>query len=143
MTQNQSISTKFFYALLLGAILTLSGCAAADKQKRMNHIDITLSDFRKAIRWGYFEDALRYIQVKDYSEPLRDPDYLKNIRITSYEYGNKSYSEDDTKLNVIALISYYDVNQGTVNDIAVDQVWWFDPEKKRWFLDGDIPDMSQ
>jgi hypothetical protein len=109
----------------------------------MNHIDITLNDFRKAIRWGYFEEALRFVQVKDYSEPLRNSDYLKNIRITSYEYGNKSYSEDDTKLNVIALISYYDVNKGTVNDIAVDQVWWFDPEKKRWFLDGDLPDMTR
>ncbi len=142
MTINRLNSSHFFSVLMICLVLTLSACASADKYKRTDQIDITLNDFRKAIRWGYYEEAARYIQIKDYSKPLRSPEYLKNIRITSYEYGEKFFSEDNTKLEVNALISFYDVNRGTVKKITDKQTWWFDAEKNHWFLDGDIPDMT-
>ena len=134
-------TTKFITTVLIAVVLTLSACATADKQKRMNSIDIALNDFRKAVRWGYFEEALSFIQIKDYSRTLRNPDYLKSIRITAYEYGKKHFSEEGKKLNVTALISFYNVDRGTVNDIVEDQTWRFDDDQKRWFLDGDLPEM--
>ena len=135
-------SLKIIYFMLMVLVLAFSGCAGMDKNKQQNQIEISLNDFRKALRWGYFENASQFIQTKDYDKPLRDLDYLKNVRITSYEYGNKRFSEEGSRLDVIALISFYNVNQGTVSDIAVDQVWWFDAEKNRWFLDGDLPDLT-
>jgi len=136
------IKTKTIYFILMALTLTFSGCASMDKSKQHDLIEVSLNDFRKALRWGYFENATQFIQAKDYKETLRDPAYMKNVRITAYEYNNKRFSEEGNQLDVTALISYYNVNQGTVSDIAVDQTWWFDAEKNRWFLDGDLPDLS-
>ena len=130
------------YVLLVCLSLAITACATVDKSKRLDLLDINLTDFRKAVRWGYYDEATRYIQIKDYKEPLRSPDTLKNIRITSYEYGKKFLSDEETRLEVTAVISFYDVNRGTVSTISDNQIWWFDAEKKFWFLDGDIPDLT-
>ena len=142
MTKYRTNSSNYLYALLISLVLAVSGCANIDKNKRINSVDFRLNDFRQALRWGYYENALQFIQPKDYQKPLRSPEYLKNIRITSYEYGDKHLSEDGTRLDVTALISFYNIDQGTVKDIAETQIWWFDQEKKNWFLDGDIPDLT-
>ena len=142
MTINRFNSSGLLSVVMICLVLTVSACASADKYKRTDQIDITLNDFRKAIRWGYYEEAARYIQIKDYSKPLRNPGYLKNIRITSYEYGEKFFSDENTKLEVVATISFYNINRGIVKEITARQIWWFDPEKKHWFLDGDLPDLT-
>ncbi len=135
-------SFKLIYFILVAITLTLSSCASMEKNKQHDLINVSLNDFRKALRWGYFENATHLIQIKDYKEPLRNFEYMKNVRITAFEYGNKRFSEEGNRLDVTALISFYSVNQGTVKDITENQTWWFDAEKKRWFLDGDLPDLS-
>ena len=135
-------TSNLSYVLFVCLCLTISACATVDKSKRLDLLDISLNDFRKALRWGYYEEAARYIQIKDYKRPLRNPDYLKSIRITSYEYGKKVLSEDKMKLEISSLINFYDVNHGIVSTVSENQIWWFDAEKKLWFLDGDIPNLT-
>ncbi len=138
MSKNQFI----FYILFVCFGLTISACSTVDKTKRLDLLESSMNDFRKAVRWGYYDEATRYIQIKDYKKSLRNPDYLKNVRITTYEYGKKFFNEDKTKLEVTALIGFYNVDQGTVKSINENQIWWFDAEKSLWFLDGDIPDLT-
>ncbi len=142
MFLNRLKLTHLFTTSIVCISLMLSACTSMDSSKRMDNISDSLNSFRKAVRWGYYDEATRYIQLKDYTQTMRDTEYLKNIRITSYEYGQKHFSEDKNKLDVIALISFYDVNRGSVRSISEKQSWWFDEENKRWFLDGDIPDFT-
>lgn len=132
----------FSYIFIICLSLIASSCSTLGKNSQLDSIEQSLNDFRKALRWGYYEQAVNHIQIKNYKEPLRDTEYLKNIRITSYEYGKKSFSEDGSTADVVALINFYDVNQGTVSTINQKQTWWFDSEHKRWFLDGDFPDFT-
>lgn len=139
MRNRFSIDRILILAVLL---ICLSACAGMDRSKQLDLLEMSLDDFRKSIRWGYFEQAASYVQIKNYAKPRRDPAYLKNIRITAYEYANKRLSEDQTLADVTALISYYDVNRGTVKDLVEHQIWWYDTASNRWLLDGDIPDFS-
>ncbi len=131
-----------FISLLVMVGVVTQGCASFEKNSKLDALELSLNDFRKAIRWGYYESAAQHIRQKKYDKPLHDPTYLKNIRITSYEYGVRQFSEDGNRVTVTAHISYYDVDRGTVHSTSEKQNWWFDPESKRWFLDGDIPDLK-
>lgn len=128
--------------IIIALLICLSACAGMGSSKQLDSLEMSLNEFRKSLRWGYFEQASSYIGVKNYTKPLRDRSYLKNIRITSFEYGSQQLSDDQTLADVTALISYYDVNHGTVNDIVEHQIWWYDTASGRWLLDGDIPDFS-
>lgn len=130
----------FFITTSLATFLALCLSLTACVPKSGGGLDDSLSEFRKALRWGFYDAAVAYIKTKNYDKPLRDRTHLKNIRITSYEYGGRRFLEDESTTEVLALISFYDVNRGSVVTLQEKQIWYLDPELNNWFLDGDIPD---
>ncbi|MFK8068367.1 MAG: hypothetical protein AB8D52_08980 [Gammaproteobacteria bacterium] len=134
--------SHFFYMFVICLSLSTTACSNLNKKSQLDLLEQSLSDFRKALRWGYYPQATSFIQLKNYKQSLRDTEYLKNIRITSYEYGPKTFSEDGTTVDVIALINFYDVDRGTVSTISEKQTWWLNSDQKIWLLDGDIPNLT-
>lgn len=135
---NQARWCSVFALIML--TLILSGCAGMmDKSQKLDKLDISLNEFRKSLRWGYVENAAGFIRLKDYTSRLRDAAYIKEIRITKYEYAITSLNDAQDVAQVQVQISFYDVNRGTVVEMTDQQTWWLDREERRWFLDGDLP----
>ena len=40
-------------------------------------------------------------------------------------------------------ISYYHIDQGSVRTIEDVQLWWYQEESERWYIDGDFPAFLQ
>ncbi len=139
---NKTNLSHFSYALVICLSLSTTACSNLNKKSQLDLLEQSLNDFRKALRWGYYAQAASFIQLKNYKKSLRDTEYLKNIRITSYEYSQKTFSKDGTTVDVTALINFYDVDQGTVSTISEKQIWWLNNEQKLWLLDGDIPNLT-
>ncbi len=138
--QVPSLSDYILIGLLLTLFTAMNGCAGImDKSKKLDKLELSLNDYRKSLRWGNINNAAAYIKLKNYSTPLRDQAILKNVRITSYEYNIQQLNDDQTEATVIAQISFYDVNRGSVVDMLDRQSWWLDMESKQWNLDGDLP----
>ena len=64
-----SMLRRSLCSLLLGVMMVaLAGCASAERKahdQREVALTDTLENYRKLIRWGSFEEASRYLKVRD------------------------------------------------------------------------------
>ena len=132
--------------LTLIAIILLSGCYNIGVSKRNNQYEKTTNSYRIYLRWGEYEKAAAFVKMRNGTPRELDLDYLKEIRITRYEIINEFINVDEEKFPeeiVVDLdIDFYSESTLTVKNLRYQQVWWYDVEEERWFLDSDLPDFS-
>jgi hypothetical protein len=135
--------------LLLAFLLTLTvaGCAKVEATKRSNQFQQTLKDFNASIRWGYFEQARTFINMREGVPRELDLDYLQEIRVTRYDITRKTAIgdnlQDPREVVIDVAIDYYHDSTLRVKSIKYQQMWWYDDVAKQWFLDADLPDFKQ
>lgn len=95
--------------------------------------------YGKLIRWKAYEDAAKYIKLRDDGEVVINTDLLNEIRVTKYEVASMVLSEDNDEAAVLAEISYYHERVNNVHNIRDQQVWWKDEKTGAWYLDGQLP----
>lgn len=129
------------WAALLGLVLT--GCASMESKERIESLDRSLIIYGKALRWGDYEEAALYRLPRD-GRPVRsvNRDDFKDIRVSSYQIFEQRFNRAQTEARVIMSISYYHEDTGTARTITDQQTWWYEPNQKRWFLDGDLPEFA-
>lgn len=129
------------WAALLGLVLT--GCASMESKERIEGLDRSLITYGKALRWGDYEEAALYRLPRD-GRPVRsvNRDDFKDIRVSSYQIFEQRFNRAQTEARVIMSISYYHEDTGTARTITDQQTWWYEPNQKRWFLDGDLPEFA-
>jgi hypothetical protein len=71
-----------------------------------------------------------------------DFDFLKGIRVTSYEVVSKQLLPEQMEAKVTVSIDYYHDSMGTIRTISDHQLWWYDESQERWVLDGELPDFA-
>lgn len=130
------------WAALLGLVLT--GCASMESKERIESLDRSLITYGKALRWGEYEEAALYRLPRD-GRPVRsvNRDDFKDIRVTSYQVFEQRFNRAQTEAGVTMSISYYHEDTGTARTITDQQTWWYEPNQKRWFLDGDLPEFTR
>lgn len=130
------------WAALLGLVLT--GCASMESKERTESLDRSLITYGKALRWGEYEEAALYRLPRD-GRPVRsvNRDDFKDIRVTSYQVFEQRFNRAQTEAGVTMSISYYHEDTGTARTITDQQTWWYEPNQKRWFLDGDLPEFTR
>ena len=130
------------WAALLGLVLT--GCASMESKERIESLDRSLITYGKALRWGEYEEAALYRLPRD-GRPVRsvNRDDFKDIRVTSYQVFEQRFNRVQTEARVTMSISYYHEDTGTARTITDQQTWWYEPNQKRWFLDGDLPEFTR
>ncbi|MGA7298464.1 MAG: hypothetical protein WBW92_13285 [Rhodanobacteraceae bacterium] len=124
--------------LLVAAVLSLAGCATRTKESLL---DQTLNAYAGTIRWGSIASAAEYI----------DPAVLKNnppselqlaryqhVRVSGYET-NGPQPVSETEVHQRVVIGLINVHTQTQRSIIDNQVWKFDPESKRWWLESGLP----
>jgi hypothetical protein len=134
---------KQVLAMLLTA-LTLAGCGSMQTQQRMSSLEETLNAYRILLRWGQYEDALAYIRFRPGSEKeVATPDFeaLKQVRLGSYDIAEKVLSSDENEAMVRVMMTYYASDSNVLHSLRQVQTWWYNEDKKRWYLEGELPDL--
>ena len=126
----------------MALVVSLASCSrlpSVKQQKRASSLDASVAVYRKMIRWGHFDEAVKYIRTNDGSEIIPDLDRIARYRVTSYEIGNQLLADTGTEALVVALIEYYELDSGVLHSLRDDQLWWYDEGEKRWYLGSSLP----
>jgi hypothetical protein len=133
-------------AAIVVAVLVLAGCGSMQTNQRASSLDETLNAYRILLRWAQYEDAMTYIRFRPGREPDAEPEApdfeaLKQVRLASYDIAEKVLLEDKNEANVRVMMSYYASDSNVLHSLRQMQTWWYDEEKKRWYLEGTLPDL--
>ena len=138
LTKNYSkYSQKLFMSIIICLLLLLLGACATTADK-MDKLNSTLRGYEKALRWAKFDMAYSFHKW-DSDEQPSIPNHLKNIRLTSYGVGNRSFDEKTMTAKQTVTIRFYnqsDLRERTLED---KQRWKYFPDSKRWYLISEPP----
>jgi hypothetical protein len=130
-------------AMLLTALM-VAGCGSMQTQQRASSLDETLNAYRILLRWAQYEDAMGYIRFRPGKEQeIATPDFeaLKQVRLASYDIADKVLSSDENEATVRVLMTYYASDSNVLHSLRQIQTWWYNEEKKKWYLEGELPDL--
>jgi hypothetical protein len=139
----RALAAVFAPGLLALALLALvAGCGSAPsigRQGRQNTLDASVETYRKVIRWGYYDEALKYLRTQDGTPPAADLDRAARYRVTAYDVRETLLSDTGREARVVAVIDYYEIDRGLVQTLRDEQYWWFSDDEKRWYLSSGLP----
>ncbi|MCH8163171.1 MAG: hypothetical protein IIA99_03650 [Proteobacteria bacterium] len=74
-------------------------------------------------------------------------EYLENFSVTSFKIISKTIipsSEKDgiNEAVVVAEMSYFHKEQGTIRKSNLNQLWWYNAEIKRWLVETEFPEFK-
>lgn len=122
--------------------LLLVGCVSTRDDNRGRELDASLKTFTKLMRWGEFESASAYLVSRDGAPRAVNLDRLRGFRITQFEVSSQIVANDGAEVKVQHRVQYYGEDSGVVRTLQYDQNWWYDPERRRWFVDSDLPELK-
>ncbi len=132
--------------LIIAYALLLTGCWNMGASKRSNQFDDTVNAYRILIRWGEFEKARNYIRLRQGEMHEFDPEYYQNIRVSRYEVIDRIAVGDDPddprEILVIIALDFNHADEVLLHTLRYEQLWWYDDEMARWFLDSNLPDFN-
>lgn len=134
--------TRAAIVSLLFVCSFLAGCGSVPvvgKQSRATAFDNAAATYGKLLRWGYFDEAVAYLRARDGDTVVPDLSLIARHRITSYDIKSQLLADTGREGRVVAVIDYYDVDSGVLQSLRDEQLWWFDDETKRWYLDSPLP----
>ena len=129
--------------LLAFGLVLLSGCVTQkiEKQKKADSLESTLYRFATTIRWGYFDEAYRFRKYEkgEYPQP---PKSLATIRVTAYDVLHPpTLMVEDVAVQLVE-IKYVFIDAQKVKTLRDKQIWIFDKDDKRWYLDSPMPEFN-
>lgn len=131
---------------LLAALLltTLAGCGSMplSKSDRGVVLEAALNNYRKLIRWGYYDEAAKYLRSNDGQPITADLKRAARYRVTSYSVSNQVVADDGKEARVIAAVEYYELDSGVIRVLHDAQMWWYEAEGKRWYLASPLPNFG-
>jgi hypothetical protein len=130
-------------SILLSTLLLLSGCATDRRNDALVH---TMIAYANAVRWDGFEAAEQFVdpKVRD-AHPITDLDRerFKQVQVNDYDDGNGPVASGENEVRQNVHISLTNLHTQSVRTIVDRQVWRYDPEKGKWWLETGIPNLNQ
>ncbi len=125
------------------SLMLLSGCVTekVKQQKKADSLESTLYHYSSAIRWGYFDEAysFRKYEKGEYPKP---PKNLANVRVTAYDVLHPpTLMVEDVAVQLVE-IRYYLIDSQRVRTMREKEVWIYDEDARRWYLDSPIPEFK-
>jgi hypothetical protein len=102
-------------------------------------LDASVSTYRKMIRWGYYDEAVKYLRTSDGSQASPDLDRAARYRVTKYDVGDQLLADNGKEARVTAMIEYYELDSGVIQTLRDEQYWWYEDDEKRWYLGSPLP----
>lgn len=135
-----------FRPVLLFLLVSLcAGCGGLSTQTEGDSLQVTLAAYANALRWGGFDQALKYV----------DPETLKQHPITELDlerykqFSVVSYSERPAvpagkhEVSQIVEIGVVNINTQTERALVDRQLWRYDEKTKHWHITSGLPDITQ
>lgn len=116
----------------------LVSCGAADK-KKVADLNRAIDNYVAALRWSRIDDASRLHLDRDRNRPEIDTSAMEQIRVTGYKIKKKTIGKDLDEASVTSELDYYKTEYGTLEQMTLEQEWWYDEESKQWYIESDFP----
>jgi hypothetical protein len=136
-----AMPVRLLLPALAGALL--AGCASVSgSEQRL--LDETLESYASVIRWGNIEEALSFVDpatLKAHPVSKLDLARFHQVQVTAYNaQAPRHVGEHEVRQAVeIGLVN---VNTQDARAIIDTQLWRFDPQAKRWWLESGLPDIT-
>lgn len=128
--------------LLLGLalLLPLHGCQQVKEEREHRLLESATNGYRQAIRWGYNDAALQFIEPD--KRPEEPSELFDNIRVTGYEVVRPLVIIADGRAEQIVRIEYVLSDRQALKSIADRQQWIYDEETSNWWLSSGLPEFK-
>ena len=93
------------------------------------------------MRWSEFEAAQRYVRLREGSEHVA-PQGLDAVRVTHYRVEHTELNPDASEAAVTSAMRFIHRDSGREFSAVDRQLWWWNEEDGRWYLDGGVPDFA-
>jgi hypothetical protein len=130
-------------SILLSTMLLLSGCATDKRNDSLAH---TMIAYANAVRWDGFDAAEQFVDPKVREKhPLTDLDRerFKQVQVNDYDDGNGPLPAGEDEVRQTVRIGLTNIHTQSVRTIVDHQVWRYDQEKNKWWLESGIPNLNQ
>lgn len=128
--------------LLLCIVVQVAGCAGMKSRDKITRLEKSLQDYGAMLRWARYYDAHDFVFSPDGSKPGLDASRFEGFRIAAVNYIRSDLNLEETEATVYAEIQYYNDQQATIRTLQETQSWWYEPDSRRWFLDGELPHLK-
>ena len=122
---------------LLIIALLLSGCASVGNSKRSITLEKATRIYDNAIRWGDYDVANSLRKQPAAGSP--GPVLLRRIKVTALEPVSMSVSEDQSEVQRVVEIRYYNEDSMKIVTLMDHQMWKYDAAEKTWQLVTPLP----
>ncbi|MES9969157.1 MAG: asparagine synthetase [Candidatus Thiodiazotropha sp.] len=135
---NNSLSFKFLVMLLFLSLLT--ACQTLGERKRAQSLQDTLRSYEATVRWSSGQHAVKFQDPELATADVRPQ--RKDIRVTGYEVVQGPTMLGEERAVQTAVIQYVLQESQIVKEIADQQVWLFDEEQDKWYLNSQPPEFK-
>ncbi|WP_323696807.1 hypothetical protein [Thiorhodovibrio litoralis] len=118
-------------------LLPLAGCKQVKEERKNRVLESATSGYRQAIRWGYHDAALQFVEPKERPEQLTP--LLENVRVTGYEVVRSPVIIEEDKAEQIVRIEYVLRDRQRLESLTDRQRWLYDKETSNWWLTSGLP----
>jgi len=132
-----------FAGVLISMLSACEHILSPREQRREKALNVATETYRKLIRWGFFEQASKYLKAKEGEVLAPDLSGLSHYKITGYYPSDQQRNDAGDEARVVTLIEYYDLDTGTARTLRDEQYWWYDEPTQHWYLGSSMPDLDK
>jgi hypothetical protein len=136
--------------ILVITVVLMAGCGAMgalDARSQVEKLERSLTQYGAALRWARYREAISFHVTREEKFAEVDIENLENFGVTSFDVLSKVIVPSSEKGGVneaaiVAEISYFHKEQGTVRKLKLNQIWWYNTKIKRWLIETDFPEFK-
>ena len=140
--RKESMRVEIPHRLIIQYLVVLFvavGCASVVDQVKMNKFADTSKAYGEKLLWGHFEAANLYRKPELAENDKPDFEKLKNIKVAQYDIKDMNVSDDGSRIDQDAEITYFHRDKMILKTLRDEQVWEFDAKDRRWYLTTQLP----
>jgi hypothetical protein len=129
------------------SLMSIAGCKTLDIKNQADKLDRSVTEYGAALRWARYREAINYHIARDGKTAGVSLDRLENFGVTSFEVISQTIipSSEENGVNeaaIVAEMSYFHKEQGTVRKLKLNQIWWYNAEIKHWLIETEFPEFK-
>jgi len=145
------MKSRFLQLIVVGmCVISISGCGAMGALSNKNladKLERSLTHYASALRWGRLREAVSFHVTWEGKAAAVNLDHVEQFGVTSFEIISKeiipsSEKEGITEAIIIGEIKYFHKEQGTIREIDLTQIWWYNREISTWLIETDFPEFK-
>lgn len=133
--------------IVMICVMSVPGCGALDTKNQVAKLERSLEQYAAALRWARLREAVSFHVTQDGKSAEVNLEHLENFAVTSFKIVSKTIIPSSEKggINeaiIVAEMSYFHKEQGTIRKAKLNQLWWYSTEIKRWLVETDFPEFK-